>query len=494
MEKYFRRTVICVGSLVFETRPFEVRNLNLIRVAVGQVKAGLNSARAIIIAEPSGRMGFVRQWVTELKPLAEDYGLRFVLIADSNRQFQVLSGFWKDAKLDDYARIYLDSGIETAAEDIARFDPGPPVGEPKIVTPRLRLSKPMRLLLRRAFSDCEKLYLEPLGGGKAAIGVFCVHAWLKRSEVGPRPLPFFIKFDRAGRIQTERFNYEQYADFFIPFYLRPNIDSNRSVTVRDVSALVGNFVDEARPLRNFLRSNESPGIIFSLFENSLKGFRSQPKDSYTVQEKSLGPFAKDRTRVGEVSKTVARMARKLGLKLSLAELEVRLVSLAENEIRPFTAIHGDLHPGNVMVRGRDAILIDFGSIENGPLTADPSTLEVSLVFGTDASDSFEQFKEWRLFVDEIYKGVPIHQPPLAEKRPGPFTWLRQAVREIRHIFVGCGAEQREASIILAAYLMRFGRLPVEEFSDKNLQKLALLRHSYALVVAERIVRSHLGKA
>ena len=55
-----------------------------------------------------------------------------------------------------------------------------------------------------------------------------------------------------------------------------------------------------------------------------------------------------------------------------------------------------------MVCRGDSILIDFGSVADGPLTADPATLEVSLVFGTDAEDDAKHFDEWKAFVDNAY--------------------------------------------------------------------------------------------
>jgi len=148
-----------------------------------------------------------------------------------------------------------------------------------------------------------------------------------------------------------------------------------------------------------------------------------------------------------------------------------------------------MHSGNVMVRGKDAILIDFSAVKSGPLTADPATLEVSLVFGTDENDKPDAFDEWKKAVDEFYDGVPIHEPPSLGTGPGPFAWIYRALREIRHVLIGCDCHQEEAAEVLAAYLLRFARLPPDKFKDEKLSELARKRQAYALVVVELIVDS-----
>ena len=489
MEYNKRRNILQVGSLKFESRPFKIRGMEVVKVDIKNVRDGLNEACAIIVAEQADKMGFIREAFKSLKPLAENYGLSFVAIAESNTHWKLLQQYWKELKIGDPENIYtLDlDAIEIAAENIRNYDPGPPLGKPKILNLDTPLSRHMRHILRRAFCDCDRIYLEPLGGGKASLGVFCVHAWLKKSVVGPRPLPFFIKIDESQRIEAELANYHYYAEFYIPFYLRPNLDQERCVKIKRLSAIVGNFVEDARPLRNALRSNEAPGVLFSLFENSLKGFRAQPSDKNT-DEWSLEDFVTDRARTKEISKEVIRCAQKLGLKLLPADIESLLIKKIKGVKQHFRPYHGDLHSGNIMVRGKDAILIDFSSVQNGPLAADPAALEVSLVFSIDDNDRLKQFGEWKKFVNEIYKGNPTHQLPSAEKKPGSFSWLRKAIREIRHVLLGCDYKQKETTAILATYLIRFARLPLEDCKN-SLKRLDLLHHAYALVVAERIVKS-----
>jgi hypothetical protein len=144
-----------------------------------------------------------------------------------------------------------------------------------------------------------------------------------------------------------------------------------------------------------------------------------------------------------------------------------------------------LHFGNIMVRNRDAILIDFGSMGPfGPLYADPAVLEVSLVFGTDEHDDPETYESWRNFVDDIF--IEPLTPPLPRGNFPQFFWLHEAIRELRHIVACCGVEGKEALIILAACLLRYGRLSPLELKSHELNALAEKRRDYALLMAYQL--------
>jgi hypothetical protein len=479
-----RSYVLNVGSIKIDKGPFEERGLRLLEVSPAKVRRAANRARTIVIAEPPGRIGLVRERLESLKPIADDFGLVFALLV-SPKELNRIKSVVAEVGITAPTSIRLLKDLGHTAE-FARRDPGPPVGEVKIF-PRRKLDSRIRQLLRRSFHDCDRIYLESLSGGRAALNVFCVHAYLRKSLVGPRPLPFFIKIANSDEIKNERENYRLYADFFIPFYLRPNVVPERCVRTEPLSSIVGNFVDESQPMRAVLRASQSPGVIFSLFENSLKGFRAQPPDGVDdTRNENLADFVKARARASEIDGAIIKSAQDLGLASRPVDVEAALIEKIKGVQRPFRAYHGDLHPGNVMVRGKDAIVIDFSAVKRGPITSDPVTLEVGLVFGTDSEDALKDFEEWKLFVDEIYKGVPIHKPPLPETNPGPFSWLRRAVREVRHILLGCDCEQNETAAVLATYLLRFARLDVEMSGAGAATKLARLRHSYALVVAERL--------
>jgi hypothetical protein len=482
-----RSYVLNVGSLEIDHRAFAERGFQLIHIPLTKVSSAANRARAIIIAEPPGRIGLIRERLERLKATANAYGLSFGILVNAT-EVERVQKVLVEVGVRGRSRVRPVTELGHMAE-FARRDPGPPVGDVRIF-PKHAIKPEVKHLLKRSFHDCDRIFLESLSGGRAALNVFSVHAWLRKSVVGPRPLPFFIKIATTRDISEERANYRDYADLFIPFHLRPNVVPERCVRGESLSSIVGNFVDESRPLREVLRTGQTPGIIFSLFENTLKGFRAQPSaDSFEITEGNLSDFVKARADAPSVAADVIALARSMGLEKSPVEIEATLIEKTKNVKRPFRAYHGDLHPGNVMARGRDAIVIDFSAVRQGPITADPATLEVGLVFGTDDRDRPKDFEEWKALVDEIYSGVPIHKPPLPEQNPGSFSWLRRAVREIRHVLLGCDCEQCEAEAVLATLLLRFARLDVEISGTGLRNTLAVRKHAYALVVAERLAEA-----
>ena len=275
------------------------------------------------------------------------------------------------------------------------------------------------------------------------------------------------------------------------------MDNKRCVHTSTQSALVGNFVDDGVPLRKSLRAGQC-GAIFALFETTLRGFRLQPAAAHSAPMADfLAGFVKDRIQADRVPTEGTQHARTtFGLSTAPNDLEDILCKKAEKVHCLVGPYHGDLHAGNVMIREGDAILIDFSTVGNGPLTADPAALEASLLFGTDDDDDPESFDEWRSFLDEIYQATPLtlRPPALFENQPGRFSWLRRPLRELRHVLLGCDCDKIEAEIVLAAYLMRYARLAIEDLSNEGLKKLAFFRHAYALVIAERIVKGLCNKS
>ncbi len=99
------------------------------------------------------------------------------------------------------------------------------------------------------------------------MSVFRVHAWMKQSEVGPLPLPFFVKIATPRDVDLEKANYGMFAEMYIPFNLRPNIDYRRCVQTRAKAALVGNFVDDAGTLAG---SASSRATVLGAYSRYLK--------------------------------------------------------------------------------------------------------------------------------------------------------------------------------------------------------------------------------
>ena len=219
---------------------------------------------AVLVADFSDKFGLINNCYSDLFPHAEDHGLAQVVIVHSQANLVQVDAIRKTDYSKSPSRIFLIGEIWKAAEHIARYQLGPPARNVIIKPDSLGLSNDDHLLLRRPFSDCERVYLEPLVGGKASAGVFCAHAWLRKSQVGPRPLPFFVKIATPQLVNAEKSKYGLYAEHYIPFNLRPNLDLRRCVCTRPKAAIVGNFVDDAVPLRRSLRSGHGVGAVFDL--------------------------------------------------------------------------------------------------------------------------------------------------------------------------------------------------------------------------------------
>lgn len=487
-----RRQVLILGDSPVSVQPFNERHLKLLHSDINQAHIHFDDSRAVIVADFESKFGLIQECFRRVFPTAEDHGLLPLVLVHSLQDHTQVSALREKDHKASRAQIVLFADLPQASELVARHLPGPPMGKVKIEPSHLLSSPDDRLLLQRAFADCERIYLEPLLGGKASIGVYRTHAWIKQSQVGPRPLPFFVKIASREAIAQEEEKYQYYADHYIPFNLRPNLDRSRCVHTRDRAVLVGNFVDDALPLRKSLRSGHGVGALFSLFETTLRGFRLQP--FYSGNSPTPGviqQFVDGRIRSTELSQNIIDKASSFGLGVSPKDMHAHICQMAASLKCWVAPYHGDLHTGNVMIRGGDAIVIDFSSTENGPLTADPAALEVSLMFGTDEDDKPDMFGEWQKFIDKMYVGAisNLHPPVFDDAIPGTFSWLGRSMRELRHVLLGCGCECIEANLVLAAYLMRFARLSFEELPSDDLKELAAARHAYALVIAQRLTSS-----
>jgi len=510
MTRTERTLVLAVGNETFDRQPFHERNLSVLPVSIDEAFPHFATARALVIAERDGDIAKIKGHFASLLPAAERHGLTLVVFvgsADKDNATLIKTETAVEKSEGHTVEIYSRSETTEAAEYIARAYVGPFQRSIPRIDPIDLKDAEMEVLLRRAFYDCNRVRLERLQGGKASDGVYTVHAWCDGGNVGPRPLPFFIKFGKPSDIELERRIYKTHAELYIPFNLRPNLDHHRCVRGSKYSALVGNFVEDATPLRKALRQGVGDGVLFSLFETSLKAFRIQAfAKCPSKQQAGLDAYVKDRAcgkpREGEKAQTwnqainsategpqILTKARSFGLKSKPAALEKLLCKEAKQIPHWWGPIHGDLHAGNVMVRRGDSILIDFGSVTDGPVTADPATLEVSLVFGTDIDDDSADFDGWKAFVDSAYECIPRIRPPAPMLDITDYDWLRQSVRELRHILFGCDCQDNEAVVVLAAYIMRFARLPIEALDDPALHSLAVSRRAYGLVIAEKLLGS-----
>jgi len=483
-----RKAVLILGDFPIDLKPFEERNLIAIKVTLETAKDHFNKCKAIIVSEYPSKYSLVKKCVEQLFPIANNYGIAQIIIVHNEQDTKVLSTILKNESLIEHIH-YIDK-IKGVAENIARYSPGPPLSNITIDGDISNLDEEAKFLLCRSFYDCTRIHIEQISGGKDANYLLKVYAWMKNSEVVSSMLPFFVKISSPQKIDAELDNYRVYTDLYLSFQYRPNCRIERCVQTKNYKSLVGNFVDDSISLRKVLEDTYHEGIIHSLFEKSLRGFRRHPFISrQQPSPEALIKFIKGRIKIDELVQRndMISMAKELGLKSDILQLNDSLLASCTEPCRT-GPIHGDLHSGNVMVSGNDAILIDFSAINPyGPLTADPATLEISLCFDLGEKTP-SLFENWQKFIDEVYEPDRILKPlPFTDQIPTEFSWLRRAIREIRLILIGCDCCKDEIKIILACYLMRIARLSPKKIEGKD--DFEFKCRAYALVIAERIIIS-----
>lgn len=342
-----------------------------------------------------------------------------------------------------------------------------------------------QLLLRRAFNDAEEVKLTSLSGGNSA-KVFQAYASLRDSRIGLQPLPFFVKLDRRPKILRELKNYADCTSLFVPFYARPNLDPSRCALGFERGVLVGNFVEFSRSLAELVRDGTASRAIHSLFEDALRGWRRQAfiDPNKTVLRRLAASFGgavypDSVKKGGGRAERVARQAKTFGATRSATDLSAAIDNLPPIRHRCALA-HGDLHADNVRVRDGQAILIDFASTQQRPLTADPAALEASLILHSTEADQ----AVWKAFVDEAYSLAALRTLPAPGPAGASMDHLRNAVRDIRRMALLDCLHADEYAIAVAIYLLRHAYRAPSQGEPAE-------RRSYLFATADKLV-SQLG--
>jgi len=264
-----RATVIWVGAAPGSEVETEFKNRDLVLKfqAYGDVATTLLAqSRGIVYRfSPSTltptRETFVRTWAQ-----ATDHGLSLYLMADNDTIQGHVDSLLVGVKC--VCRRRTAPAAHEVAETMARHDPGPEYRdrlEIQLEGELAPLSATEALLLKRAFSDCCRVSLRRLTGGRSA-RVFAAYATFQDSRVGPRPLPFFVKYDEPDKVAEERRKYQEFAAHFIPFNLRPNLDMERCLIGSELGVLVGNLVERSESLWEVVRRGQAQSAIYSLFD------------------------------------------------------------------------------------------------------------------------------------------------------------------------------------------------------------------------------------
>jgi hypothetical protein len=289
---------------------------------------------------------------------------------------------------------------------------------------KIALSEQAKLLLQRAFADCNDLHLVPLDGGRSGVRVYRACAELTGGLFGQWPQPYFVKIGDRKKIFAEYEIYEGYVDPYVPFHLGPHLLRDRCCLGATEGVIVGNYVEESESLRYCAYDGRSASAIACLFDRTLLGWHRQAsKVNKSLADGLLHRFPR------RIDPTRMERARKLGATRDINELRAlfRLCNSTEVLAGP---IHGDLHAANVRVRASDAIVIDFLAHRKDPLLYDAATLEASLLV-EGFPNSEKNAKKWLKSVGSLYDHPPLDNAVSPANPRSKSFWFHACVLQIR---------------------------------------------------------------
>lgn len=466
-----------------ERLEFERRDL-VIRTLASNTDIDFNVARAVVF---NARPPYVPAASAQLGSLrtALDHGLMvYLLAADDAIQAHLLREVSDAVREGPLAMLVRSRTGQVpsfeCAENIARHDAGRHANTNlQIQLPHdVYLDADQEFIVRRAFSDCSAVSLEPLSGGRSATAFFA-QATLTASEVGPRPLPFFVKLDEAHKILSEVTNYQLYATHHIPWYLRPNLDPSRCLQGVVHGILVGSFVEQSESLWQAVLNGKGPRYIHALFEDTLMGWRSQAYRRQPMKCR-LANSLNDVFKWEVVPDQTVQQAKQHGPVRTPKELWEQLLNLPEQDFR-YAPMHGDMHAENVRVRNNDAIIIDLANARDGPLCADVASLEVWLAFQVPSSlKQIPDREVWMQVVKELFSPTEVTRPPRLASADVGLDWLRGCIRQTRMIAGAICECETEYPTAIALHLLRRAQYPDESDEDAY-------RRGYAYFLGSQLV-------
>jgi hypothetical protein len=363
-------------------------------------------------------------------------------------------------------------------EEIVRVREQPTINVSLQVIGGEPLSSEEEILLKRAFGDCSAVKLVKQSTGSAK--VFCAFASLLNSRVGPIPLPFFVKFDDRKKIERELDNYRQCTTLHVPFNQRPNLDDERCLLSHSSGVIVGNFVEQSESLMEAIDRGAGRDALHSLFEGALRGWRRQPfyDTQYVVDMNILGHLRRSRPiayNLGRKRRLEKRRHSAGPAVRPFEELDAMLAALPAIKYR-YGTTHGDLHGNNVRIASSDAILIDFASVDYGPLTVDPAALDVSLMMDTKliAGD------DWVRLADEVYELKALRAPAVPPRPERDAANLLDALHYIRQTAFTVQFSDMEYPIVVALQLLRKASYDGDDAEGQR-------RRVHAYRLADRII-------
>jgi hypothetical protein len=432
---------------------------------------------AIIIEQDPAKPLRVKTWLEQVGRAILDSGCIIVLrptLAETNNNLRVLSNIFDDIGLPNTGlpvatekrsktsrrfdsnytpRIYIFKP-KASWDEIANFLIQHPVGTAPSGSLNIddaALDEPLtdqaKILLGRAFWNCDSLKIRQLPGGRSGADVFCVYA----KDAHGSPLPYFVKLGDRKSISLEHDNYRLNVEPYIPFHLGPHLVFERCCLGSVGGILVGNFVDEAETLTRCAVEGRATAAIACLFDRTLRGWHS----AATLSPKPLHEWLSGA--YPSMKTTFAprlAISKQLGATKELIDLKSLFDSSDANKVK-IGPIHGDLHAANVCIRANDAIVIDFCAHRSAPLVYDAASLEASLfVDGFRACEKVDVANLVEQLLP-LYECDPDCRIPAHPDLRDDYHWYRSAIRQIRiygrEMAVG---DKQYAAALAVAFLVK----------------------------------------
>jgi hypothetical protein len=342
---------------------------------------------------------------------------------------------------------------------------------------QIGLGEARELLIKRAFDDCDVVHLRQMQDGLSGVLVFRAHAELAGGLEGQGwPVLYFVKVGERRKIAAEYEKYQAHALLYVPFNLGPRLNLARCGLGAHEAIIVGDFVEQAEALKQCASGGRASHALGNLFNRTLRAWHNAatPGDARTVFECLAERYP------AQIPEERAPLIRAYGARRSLQELRTTLEQQRGKPVLIGT-IHGDLNASNILIRGGDAIVIDFEQLTEGmPLVYDAACVEAGLFvdgFVEDARDPLELLES----VAPLYRSKrffdwlkPCHPKDCS-------SWFYECVRLIRlHAQQFEFGPDQYATALAVAYIKKACNKHL--FCDKRDELRAL-----GYVLAERIL-------
>lgn len=335
-----------------------------------------------------------------------------------------------------------------------------------------------RLLVHRAFPDSSRVELQRMPDGLS--GGFAYRAQVTPTQglLGPKPYFYFVKLGDRKQIVSEFSSYEGGWLEYVPFHLSPRLRLDRCWLGARRGILVADLVDVAEPFLKHAIEGRGKKLVDSLFERTLHSWH----ECGTEMPQSV-PEALFDQYPAKVPQDREALIQALGGTPDLQQLRELLVRSGSRPVL-MGPMHGDLHANNVLVRGTDAVVIDFEKFRvPKPLVYDAASLEGGLLV--------DGFIDDRRTVSQILKsvmplyrdGVWLDQRKHAQRHPLA-TWFYDCVRQIRR-------RARPLEFLPGQYASALALALIKKAANENVtEKRRVELRAMAWVIAEVILKKH----